>query len=323
MRHARQAIIALLLSLSLAGITPSAEASPHGRFTKADALRAWMAQNTVSPISKPRVHASDVQVQSTKRLVRVTTFGPGVCDPRKTRLCLERRPVEGRMDIRRIGKSRVLMSYHRAKRDRFELAALWLSGARAGVHMDVVALLSDGGDTWSIGGRETRVRKGNTRYKRSVRPQSLASFIRSFGPRTLEKALDTISATPIRGLDEESVDAFLGAVAERGNSSYDSSAKDIASTGKAHGEASNAVKRVFEVLNAAINPSDDAPSEEEMDRAQDAMVDGAEAVADNGKKRAFGIPEWLMKLFQMKKDADKSECFEELSTEEIKRSLGL
>ena len=321
MPHVILRTLILALGLFLVASSSLAGASAPARMSKAEALRAWLAENMlVSQEVAPVV--SDVEIEVMRSLVRVTEFNEGVCDPRETRLCLNNRPVHARMDIQRVRRNLGLFTYYQAREGRFELSGVWLRGVSSSFSADLHALLSDDGSTWYVRAQtcaDTTRRRGP---KALGKAPALSDFVDTFGARSLERVVHVMAAKRWEAMREEGANPFESGDAEFGKGGRSPSMGELRATAQAHDKASKGVKRVLDVLTAAITPGSEGPSQAEMDEAQKTMVEGTQEVADNGKERAFGFAGWLLKLLSKKNKAERSECFEEASIEEIKESLG-
>lgn len=179
----------------------------HSQWT---AIAAWLASNTVETAPQD---SNTYETQAFGRVLRVNVFGPGRCDVRKTRLCVEGKPVAGRLEITAVDRQRASTLYYEAQDDDLALMAFWFEAVASGAAMDAIGIRSDSDAHWMVGARSTFMARSTDNASSRLPTKDLDGFMSLFNPSTMNRVLDSLEASDVTHMPNSTMTAFMKAAA--------------------------------------------------------------------------------------------------------------
>jgi len=197
------------------------------------AIVAWLASNTVETAPQD---PNTYEIQAFGRVLRVNVFGQGRCDVRKTRLCVEGKPIAGRLEITAVDRQRASTLYYEAQDDDLALMAFWFEAVANGAAMDAIGIRSDSDAHWMVGARSTFMTRSTDSANSRLPTKDLDGFMSLFNPSTMNRVLDSLEASDVTHMPNSTMTAFLKA----------------ASASAPSGSASSALLPVFRTNHASV-----------------------------------------------------------------------
>lgn len=202
----------------------------HSQWT---AIVAWLASNTVETAPQD---PNTYEVQAFGRVLRVNVFGSGRCDVRTTRLCVQGKPIAGRLEITAVDRQSASTLYYEAQDDDLALMAFWFEAVANGAAMDAIGVRSDTDAHWMVGARSTFMTRSTDSASSRLPTKDLDAFMSLFNPSTVNRVLDSLEASNVTHMSNSTMTAFIKA----------------ASAAAPFGSVSSALLPVFRTNHASV-----------------------------------------------------------------------